>query len=128
MRNKWFLFSFIMILSIFTLAACGSDEGENASESENEATEESADTEENPTEESSESAEYKAEEIGGEVNLYTGRHYETDQELYDKFTEETGIKVNVIKGDDDELIARLDREGKASKADVLITADAGRLH
>lgn len=63
-----------------------------------------------------------------EINLYTGRHYDTDQELYDMFTEETGIKVNVIKGKDDELIARLEREGKASEADLFITADAGRLH
>lgn len=68
-----------------------------------------------------------SEESGGEVNLYTGRHYETDQELYDQFTEETGIEVNVIEGKDDELIARLDREGQASEADLLITADAGRL-
>lgn len=63
-----------------------------------------------------------------EINLYTGRHYDTDQDLYDMFTEETGIKVNVIKGKDDELIARLEREGKASEADLFITADAGRLH
>src|SRR5690606_29427105 len=41
---------------------------------------------------------------------------------------QTGIKVNVIKGKDDELIARLEREGKASEADLFITADAGRLH
>ncbi|MCA0985365.1 extracellular solute-binding protein [Halobacillus yeomjeoni] len=131
MRNKWFLISIILILSVFALAACGNNEGDQAAEDKEEPkTEEKQETEDKASEKeaSNENAEYKAEELGGEVNLYTGRHYETDQELYDQFTEETGIEVNVIKGDDDELIARLDREGKASKADLLITADAGRLH
>jgi iron(III) transport system substrate-binding protein len=63
----------------------------------------------------------------GEVNLYTDRHYDTDEALYNKFTEETGIKVNVVKGKSDELIERLDREGEDTQADLLITADAGRL-
>lgn len=62
------------------------------------------------------------------VNLYTNRHYDTDEKLLEIFTEETGIKVNVVKGDSDELIARLEREGKDTEADLLITADAGRLH
>jgi len=62
------------------------------------------------------------------VNLYTDRHYDTDQQLYELFTEETGIKVNVVKGKSDELIERLAREGKDTEADLLITADAGRLH
>ncbi|WLR48826.1 Fe(3+) ABC transporter substrate-binding protein [Halobacillus litoralis] len=117
-NNKWFLMSFILILSMFVLAACGGDDQEETSESNEE---ETTNTEEN-------SEENASEETGGEVNLYTGRHYDTDQELYDKFEEETGIKVNVIEGKDDELIARLDREGEASEADLLITADAGRLH
>lgn len=65
---------------------------------------------------------------GGAVNLYTGRHYDTDQVLYDRFTEDTGIEVNVIEGKNDELIARLEREGEATEADLFITADAGRLH
>ncbi len=64
----------------------------------------------------------------GMVNLYTDRHYDTDQMLYDLFTSETGIKVNVVKGNSDELIERLEREGDATQADVLITADAGRLY
>ncbi|GEN53439.1 Fe(3+) ABC transporter substrate-binding protein [Halobacillus faecis] len=122
MRNKWFLMSFILILSMFVLAACGGDDQEEATESNEE---ETTQTEESNEETSEENA---SEETGGEVNLYTGRHYDTDQELYDKFEEETGIKVNVIEGKDDELIARLDREGEASEADLLITADAGRLH
>lgn len=64
----------------------------------------------------------------GEVNLYTNRHYDTDEELLKQFEEETGIKVNVLKGGSDELIERIAREGKNTNADLLITADAGRLH
>lgn len=62
-----------------------------------------------------------------EVNIYSARHYDTDLELYDRFTEQTGIRVNLIEGDSDELIARIEREGKQSPADLLITVDAGRL-
>ncbi|MTI85082.1 MAG: Fe(3+) ABC transporter substrate-binding protein [Firmicutes bacterium] len=64
----------------------------------------------------------------GVVNLYSDRHYDTDEELFQLFTKETGVKVNVVKGKSDELIERLDREGKDTNADLLITADAGRLH
>lgn len=64
----------------------------------------------------------------GEVNLYTNRHYDTDEEILDRFTEETGIEVNVLKGDSDQLIERIAREGENTPADLLITADAGRLH
>ena len=63
----------------------------------------------------------------GEVNVYSHRHYDTDQELYDRFRELTGITVNVLQGSADELIERLSREGAASPADVLMTVDAGRL-
>lgn len=62
------------------------------------------------------------------VNLYTDRHYDTDQELYDLFTKETGIKVNIVKAESDELIERLAREGQDTQADLLVTADAGRLN
>lgn len=62
------------------------------------------------------------------VNVYTHRHYETDQELFKKFTENTGIKVNVVNAGADELIKRMELEAEKSPADVLITADAGRLH
>jgi iron(III) transport system substrate-binding protein len=64
----------------------------------------------------------------GEVNLYTNRHYDTDAELLKQFEEKTGIKVNVLKGGSDELIERINREGESTNADLLITADAGRLH
>lgn len=63
----------------------------------------------------------------GVVNLYTNRHYDSDEKLYQLFEEKTGIKVNVLKGDSDQLIERIYREGKNTSADLLITADAGRL-
>ncbi|MCH7403673.1 Fe(3+) ABC transporter substrate-binding protein [Belliella kenyensis] len=62
------------------------------------------------------------------VNVYTHRHYEADQQLFDQFTEKTGIKVNVVSASADELIQKLELEGPNSPADVLITVDAGRLH
>ncbi len=62
------------------------------------------------------------------VNVYTARHYDTDDAIYKRFTELTGITVRVIEGKSDELLARLKREGEFSPADVLVTVDAGRLH
>ncbi|HSJ66036.1 MAG TPA: Fe(3+) ABC transporter substrate-binding protein [Anditalea sp.] len=62
------------------------------------------------------------------VNVYTHRHYEADQQLFDRFSEQTGIKVNVVSASADELIQKLELEGAGSPADVLITVDAGRLH
>lgn len=63
----------------------------------------------------------------GQVNIYSARHYNTDDQLYDGFTEKTGIDVNLIEGKDDELIERIKSEGANSPADILITVDAGRL-
>jgi iron(III) transport system substrate-binding protein len=63
----------------------------------------------------------------GEVNVYSARHYDTDLQLYETFTEQTGIKVNLIEGKEDELLERMRNEGRNSPADVLITVDAGRL-
>jgi iron(III) transport system substrate-binding protein len=63
-----------------------------------------------------------------EVNIYTHRHYESDQQLFKMFEEQTGIKVNVINASADELIQKMNLEGSKSPADVLITVDAGRLH
>lgn len=62
-----------------------------------------------------------------EVNVYSHRHYDVDKELFAKFTERTGIAVNVIQAGDDELLARLQAEGASSPCDVFITSDAGRL-
>ena len=67
-------------------------------------------------------------ETGEVVNVYSHRHYDADQLLFDQFAELTGIEVRVVTASADELITRLDREGEASPADVLITVDAGRLH
>lgn len=63
----------------------------------------------------------------GEVNLYSGRHYDSDRQLYEAFTQATGIKVNLVEGSADTLIERIQSEGVNSPADVLITVDAGRL-
>ena len=61
------------------------------------------------------------------VNLYSARHYDTDDALYSNFQKNTGIKVNLIEGGSDGLIERIVNEGKYSPADLLITVDAGRL-
>ncbi|UOE56111.1 Fe(3+) ABC transporter substrate-binding protein [Bacillus sp. CMF12] len=61
------------------------------------------------------------------VNVYTARHYEADDQVYKDFTEETGIKVNVVKGEAEELIERLKREGESTEADLFITVDGGVL-
>ncbi|MFT7221902.1 MAG: iron(III) transport system substrate-binding protein [Candidatus Azotimanducaceae bacterium] len=62
-----------------------------------------------------------------ELNLYSARHYDSDFSLYERFTEETGIKVNLIEGGSDALIERILAEGDLSPADILITVDGGRL-
>lgn len=64
----------------------------------------------------------------GEVNVYSHRHYDVDEQLFSRFTELTGIRVNVQTASADELITRLENEGPDSPADVLVTVDAGRLH
>jgi iron(III) transport system substrate-binding protein len=63
-----------------------------------------------------------------EVNIYSARKTDLIQPLLDVFSKESGIKVNLVTGGEDELIKRLEVEGKASPADLLITVDAGRLH
>lgn len=62
-----------------------------------------------------------------EVNVYNSRHYNTDRAIYETFTKATGIKVNIIEGNHDELIQRMKSEGASSPADLLITVDASRL-
>jgi iron(III) transport system substrate-binding protein len=61
------------------------------------------------------------------LNLYSSRHYQTDEALYTGFTKLTGIKINRIEAGEDALIERIKNEGARSPADVLITVDAGRL-
>lgn len=75
---------------------------------------------------------FQAQQAGGatpaaEIGVYSGRHYNTDKELYRQFTARTGIKVNLLEAKDDALIERLKSEGKNSPADVLVLVDAARL-
>lgn len=61
------------------------------------------------------------------LNLYSARHYQTDEALYDGFTRQTGITIKRIDGKEDELLERIRNEGANSPADVLLTVDAARL-
>lgn len=62
-----------------------------------------------------------------EIAVYTARHYDTDAQIYEAFTRETGIRVRTIQADADQLVARIRSEGANSPADVFITVDATRL-
>ena len=62
-----------------------------------------------------------------EVKVYSGRHYNTDREVYKKFADETGIKVRLIEAAGISLIERLKREGKNSQADLILLVDAARI-
>ncbi len=62
-----------------------------------------------------------------ELNLYSARHYQTDEALYADFTRQTGIKINRIEGKEDELLERIKNEGSNSPADIFLTVDAARL-
>lgn len=66
--------------------------------------------------------------LAAEVNIYSHRHYDTDQVLYDQFEKETGITVNIVKAKAGELIKRLQMEGRYSPADVFIASDIANLH
>jgi iron(III) transport system substrate-binding protein len=61
------------------------------------------------------------------LNLYTARHYSTDEALYTDFTRQTGIKINRIEGGEDALFERIRAEGANSPADVFLTVDIGRI-
>jgi iron(III) transport system substrate-binding protein len=61
------------------------------------------------------------------LNLYSARHYQTDEALYENFTKATGIKINRVDADDAGILARLNTEGAASPADVILLVDAARL-
>ncbi len=62
------------------------------------------------------------------LNLYSARHYSTDEALYTNFTKATGIKINRVDSDDAGILARLKAEGAASPADVILLVDAARLY
>ncbi len=61
------------------------------------------------------------------LNLYSARHYQTDEALYTNFTKQTGIKINRIEAKEDELLERIKNEGAQSPADIFLTVDAARL-
>ncbi len=64
---------------------------------------------------------------GQVLNIYSARHYQTDEALYGEFTRQTGIKINRVDADDAGILARLSSEGSASPADVILLVDAARL-
>ena len=64
---------------------------------------------------------------GTELNIYSARHYPTDEALYADFTKASGIKINRVDSDDAGILARLKAEGTASAADVILLVDASRL-
>ncbi|BAU12336.1 ABC transporter substrate-binding protein [Leptolyngbya sp. NIES-3755] len=72
-------------------------------------------------------ARMQSSNAAGVVNLYSARHYDSDNAIYEGFQKKTGIKVNLVEADADKLIERIKSEGANSPADVLITVDAGRL-
>lgn len=115
-KSNSFLFTLLLVVFAVVLAGCGSgNEAQNNTDSAK-------------TEESAQSTDSKPAETGGEINIYTARHYDVDQELYDMFTKETGIKVNVVEGKAPELIERMKREGQSTPADLFITVDGGILN
>jgi iron(III) transport system substrate-binding protein len=69
----------------------------------------------------------QAEPSNKELNLYSARHYQTDEALYNDFTKKTGIKINRIEADDNALAERIKSEGVKSPADVILMVDAARL-
>ncbi len=68
-----------------------------------------------------------AEEQSKSLNIYSARHYPTDEALYADFTKSTGIRINRIDSDDNGILTRLKAEGSASPADVILLVDAARL-
>jgi iron(III) transport system substrate-binding protein len=63
-----------------------------------------------------------------EVRVYSGRHYNTDRQIYKKFSDQTGIKVRLVEASGISLVQRLKSEGKNTKADVIILVDAARIN
>ncbi|MBL3729702.1 Fe(3+) ABC transporter substrate-binding protein [Lysinibacillus sp. HST-98] len=102
------LFAFLLLSALFLLVACSDSSSNNQKDSKEKAV--------------------SSQEESKEVNLYTSRHYDVDDKLYKEFEKETGIKVNIIKGEPDELLERIKREGKSTKADLFLTADVARLY
>ena len=66
--------------------------------------------------------------LSREVRVYSGRHYNTDRQIYKQFSRETGIKVRLIEATGISLVERLRREGSNSKADLILLVDAARIY
>lgn len=113
MYNKYSstLFTLLFVIVLGFIAGCGS-----------------SDSAQSNAKEPSEENKPESSETGGEVNIYTARHYDVDKELYDQFTEQTGITVNVVEGKAPELIERMKREGASTPADLFLTVDGGILN
>ncbi|WP_409347158.1 Fe(3+) ABC transporter substrate-binding protein [Paenibacillus sp. MBLB4367] len=118
-RSSLFLLVSLMLV-IALLAGCGS--GSNSGDNKTNA------ASPGKTSEPAKSASPEPAKTGGEVNIYTARHYDVDKELYDMFTKQTGIKVNVVEGKAPELIERIKREGASTPADLFLTVDGGILN
>ncbi|CAH1197595.1 Iron deficiency-induced protein A [Paenibacillus plantiphilus] len=117
-RNYVFLMlTFVLVMAL--IAGCGAGNNNNGG----------ANKSANGTKTTGEAtAEEPETKTGGEVNIYTARHYDVDADLYAKFTEQTGIKVNVVEGKAPELIEKIKREGTSTPADLFITVDGGILN
>lgn len=113
--KKVLTMTLVLILSLSLLAACGSGTTNSSSNEGNQGANSTG---------SNDNTVDAGEQV---VNVYTARHYEVDGVLYNKFTEETGIKVNIIEGKAEELIERIKREGESTEADLFITVDGGVL-
>ncbi|WP_252393481.1 Fe(3+) ABC transporter substrate-binding protein [Hydrogenibacillus sp. N12] len=121
---------FLLVFSFVLLAACGQatggPAGGDAARSEG-----AAAGSENAGTDAAAGGEGSAGKAAAEppvVHVYTARHYDADQALFDDFTKETGIEVKVVSGKAEELIERIAREGDATEADVFITVDGGVLN
>lgn len=110
-KRKFFAPLLTGVLAAGLLAGCGADKASEAGSANTQAT-----------------AKPSAQAAEQVVNIYTARNYDVDALLYKKFTEETGVKVNVIEGKAEELIERMKREGESTQADLFLTVDGGVLN
>ncbi|WP_372630620.1 Fe(3+) ABC transporter substrate-binding protein [Cohnella sp.] len=122
-RNSILLVAFLMVATL--LAGCGANNSKPGNSGEASPSPTQTQTQ---TETPANTASPEPSQTGGEVNIYTARHYDVDQELYDRFTKQTGITVNVVEGKAPELIERIKREGSSTPADLFITVDGGILN
>ncbi len=131
MKNRKLLSLCLALALLFTFTACNND-GKKDEGAEQLANEENQEKEVENKDVEKEDAKAEEDEEkpmeAGEVNLYTTRHYESDDALYAKFEEETGIKVNVVNEKKaGALIEKVKSQGDNVQADLFITADAGNL-